>query len=160
QHGQGTDKYDNVHIGMNSRLDTLQAVVLLAKLSIFDDEVAARDAVAQRYAQALDGLVTVPRLAAGATSVWAQYTVVATERDRLQAGLRAQGIPSVVYYPRALTRQTAYRHYPNGPGGCPVSDRLAGSVLSLPMHAYLDAAQQQAVADAVRRIVTGGGSVA
>jgi len=153
QHGQGTDKYDNVHIGMNSRLDTLQAVVLLAKLSIFDDEVAARDAAARRYAALLDGAVAVPRLMDGATSVWAQYTIVAERRDALQAGLKARGVPSVIYYPRALTRQTAYRHYPSGPEGCPVSDRLADTVLSLPMHAYLDAAAQHRIAEAVRQAV-------
>ncbi|MGE0254678.1 MAG: DegT/DnrJ/EryC1/StrS family aminotransferase [Alphaproteobacteria bacterium] len=160
QHGQGTDKYDNIYIGMNSRLDTLQAVVLLAKLSIFDDEIAAREAVAQRYAGLLAGLVAAPRVAAGATSVWAQYTVVAANRDVLQAGLKARGVPSVIYYPRALTQQTAYRHFPSGPGGCPVSDRLAGTVLSLPMHPYLTAAHQQRIADALGQVIAGDASAA
>ena len=149
QHGQGTDKYDNVYIGMNSRLDTLQAAVLLAKLEIFDEEIVARQTAARRYDSMLDGIVATPRLAAGATSVWAQYTVVTDRRDRLQAALKARGIPSVVYYPRALTQQTAYRHYPAAPGGCPVSDGLASTVLSLPMHPYLDAATQERISGAV-----------
>jgi len=156
-HGKGTDKYDNVRIGLNSRLDTIQAAVLIEKLTIFADEIAARNRVAERYAAALSNVVAVPILTPGATSVWAQYTVriAGGRRDAVAAALREHGVPSAVYYPIPLHRQSAYAHYPAAPGGAPVSERLAGDVLSLPMHPYLDAETQARiaghVADAVAR---------
>ena len=156
-HGKGTDKYDNVRIGLNSRLDTIQAAILIEKLTIFADEIAARNRVAERYADALSNVVAVPRLAAGATSVWAQYTVRIPDgrRDAVAESLRKHDVPSAVYYPIPLHRQSAYAHYPVAPDGAPVSERLAGDVLSLPMHPYLDAETQARiaghVADAVAR---------
>jgi len=151
-HGQGSDKYDNVRIGMTSRLDTIQAAVLIEKLKIFADEIAARDEVARRYGEGLREVATVPAVPAGMTSVWAQYTI------RLEPGLRAglatalkgQGIPTAIYYPKPLHQQAAYRLFPVADGGLPVSERLAAEVISLPMHAYLDAATQDRVIGAVR----------
>ncbi len=151
-HGQGTDKYDNVRIGLTSRLDTMQAAVLIEKLKIFPEEIAARDAAARRYAQGLGDLVMVPKMPAGLTSVWAQYTIriTADRRDKVAAALRAEGIPTAIYYPIPLHRQQAYKAYPKGKGGLPVSERLAGEVLSLPMHAYLDETTQARIIEAVR----------
>jgi dTDP-4-amino-4,6-dideoxygalactose transaminase len=150
-HGQGRDKYDNVRIGMNGRLDTMQAAVLLQKLEIFADELDARMRIARRYNDALADVAKVPRLMQGATSSWAQYTIRVPERDRIASELKQQGIPTAVYYPIPLHRQTAYQHFPAAPGGLPVSDRLAAEVLSLPMHPYLDEETQDRIIDATRK---------
>ena len=150
-HGQGRDKYDNVRIGVNARLDTLQAAILLEKLAIFADELDARRMVAARY-EALGEYVQVPRVIAQATSVWAQYTVVVEDgRDALAAALKSEGIPTAVYYPRPLNLQSAYRRYPVAGGGLPVAEQLSRQVLSLPMHPYLDPGTQARIVDAVRR---------
>ncbi len=152
-HGQGSDKYDNVRLGITGRLDTMQAAILIEKLKIFEDEIAARNEVAARYARGLGNLVAVPRLASGCTSVWAQYTIrlpKGTNRDDFAAALRAQGIPTAIYYTRSMHQQTAYREYPVADGGLPASERLSDDVISLPMHAYLDEATQQRVIEAVR----------
>jgi dTDP-4-amino-4,6-dideoxygalactose transaminase len=152
-HGHGGDKYDNVRIGTASRLDTIQAAVLLEKLKIFPDEIVARSQVAQRYDEALADVAIVPRVPSGLVSVWAQYTirVPAGRRDALAAALRAEGVPTAIYYPIPLHRQQAYKQYPIGEGGVAVSNRLAAEVISLPMHAYLDAPTQDRIIDAVRR---------
>jgi dTDP-4-amino-4,6-dideoxygalactose transaminase len=152
-HGQGTDRYDNVRIGINGRLDTLQAAILIEKLAIFPEEIAARDRIAARYNEALGDVVTVPRLTPGATSVWAQYTVRLRGQDRnaIAKALAADDVPTAIYYPLPLHRQQAYRHYPVAGNGLPVSDRLAGDVLSLPMHPYLDVATQDRIVAALRR---------
>jgi dTDP-4-amino-4,6-dideoxygalactose transaminase len=149
-HGQGVDKYDNVAVGLNARLDTLQAAVLLEKLAIFDDELEARRRVAERYRAGLTGIVDVPCLREGATSAWAHYTVLVGDRSRVAARLHAAGIPTAVYYPRPLHAQAAYATCPRPPGGLPVAERLAGQVLSLPMHPYLDVATQDRIIAAVR----------
>jgi dTDP-4-amino-4,6-dideoxygalactose transaminase len=148
-HGQGTDKYDNVRIGFNARLDTIQAAVLREK----SDEIEARNRVAARYNALLEDWVTVPRIPEGVTSVWAQYTVrLASSRDRdlVAARLKAARVPTAVYYAKPLHRQAAYRDYPAAGNGLPVSERLANDVLSLPMHPYLDAAMQDRIAAAVK----------
>jgi len=152
-HGQGSDKYDNVRLGLTGRLDTLQAAILLEKLKIFEDEIAARNKVAQRYAQGLGNVVTVPYLASGATSVWAQYTIrlpAGTDRNAFAAALKAQGIPTAIYYPKSMHQQTAYRDYPVADGGLPVCEKLSEDVISLPMHAYLDEPTQERIIKAVR----------
>jgi dTDP-4-amino-4,6-dideoxygalactose transaminase len=152
-HGQGGDKYDNVRLGITGRLDTIQAAVLLEKLKIFDDEIAARNRVAERYAQGLGNVVTVPRLAKGHTSVWAQYTIrlpKGTDRDAFAAALKAQGVPTAIYYPKSMHQQTAYKNYPVADGGLAVSEHLSSDVISLPMHAYLDEASQDRIIHAVR----------
>ena len=151
-HGQGTDRYDNVRVGMTGRLDTIQAAVLLEKLKVFPDEIAARERIARRYNAKLADVVTVPHIANEHASVWAQYTVrlPAARRDGLAAALRTQGIPTAMYYPTPSHRQTAYRHYPVADGGLSVTDKLACEVISLPMHAYLDEATQDRIVAAVR----------
>ena len=152
-HGQGSDKYDNVRLGLTGRLDTMQAAVLIEKLKIFEDEIAARNAVAERYARGLGNLVTVPRLASGCTSVWAQYTIRLPEgadRDGFAAALKAQGIPTAVYYTKSMHQQTAYRDFPVAEGGLPASEKLSDDVISLPMHAYLDEPTQNRIIEAVR----------
>jgi dTDP-4-amino-4,6-dideoxygalactose transaminase len=156
-HGAGEDRYDNVRIGMNGRLDTIQAAVLIEKLRIFPDEIEARDHVAKRYNEALGDLATVPQVPSGLGSVWAQYTirVPAARRDPLAADLRAQGIPTAQYYPRPTHKQTAYADYPLAEGGLPVTDLLAQEVISLPMHAYLDEATQQRIVAGVRGALRG-----
>jgi dTDP-4-amino-4,6-dideoxygalactose transaminase len=152
-HGQGSDKYDNVRLGMTGRLDTMQAAILLEKLKIFDDEIAARNQVAERYARGLGNVVSVPRLASGCTSIWAQYTIRLPEgcdRDAFAATLKAQGIPTAIYYVKSMHQQTAYRDFPVAEGGLPACERLSEDVISLPMHAYLDEATQERVIRAVR----------
>jgi len=155
-HGQGADKYDNVRIGLTARLDTLQAAILIEKLKIFEDEIVARNDVAERYCEGLGNVVTVPRLALGCTSVWAQYTIRLpgrSNRDAFALALKAQGIPTFVYYPRSMHQQTAYRDFPVAEGGLGVSERLSGDVISLPMHAYLDEPTQNRIIAAVRGAV-------
>ncbi len=157
-HGQGSDKYDNIRLGLTGRLDTMQAAILIEKLKIFDDEIAARNKAAERYARGLGNLVKIPRLAPGCTSVWAQYTIrlpKGIDRDAFAAALKAQGIPTAIYYPKSIHQQTAYRHYPVAEGGLPVSEALSADVISLPMHAYLDEATQDRIIAAVRGAVAG-----
>jgi len=152
-HGEGRDKYDCVRIGFNGRLDTIQAAVLIEKLKIFPAEILARERIARRYSTGLADVATVPKLAPGSTSVWAQYTIrlAAGRRDKLAAALKPQGIPTAIYYPTPLHRQEPYQRFPVAEGGAPVSERLAEEVISLPMHAYLDEATQDRIIEAVRR---------
>ena len=156
-HGEGSGKYDCVRIGLNGRLDTIQAAVLLEKLKIFPEEIVARERVARRYSAALADVATVPKLARGSTSVWAQYTIrlPAGRRDELAAALKPQGIPTAIHYPVPLHRQEPYRRFPVAEGGAPVSERLAEEVISLPMHAYLDEATQDRIIAAVQRALRG-----
>jgi dTDP-4-amino-4,6-dideoxygalactose transaminase len=156
-HGEGSGKYDCVRIGLNGRLDTIQAAVLLEKLKIFPEEIVARERVARRYSAGLADVAAVPKLAQGSTSVWAQYTIrlPAGRRDELAAALKPQGIPTAIHYPVPLHRQEPYRRFPVAEGGAPVSERLADEVISLPMHAYLDEATQDRIVVAVRRALRG-----
>jgi dTDP-4-amino-4,6-dideoxygalactose transaminase len=156
-HGEGADRYDNVRIGLTARLDTIQAAVLIEKLKIFPDEIAERDRIARRYSQHLADVVQVPTVSNGTTSVWAQYTirVKAGGRAAFASALKAQGIPTAIYYPKPLHRQEAYRHFPADPSGLPVSDLVAEEVISLPMHSYLDGTTQDRIIAAVRRAVRG-----
>jgi dTDP-4-amino-4,6-dideoxygalactose transaminase len=156
-HGQGADRYDNVRIGVTGRLDTMQAAILIEKLKIFTDEIGARNRVAQRYNDALAEVAVVPNVPEGCTSVWAQYTIRLKpgRRDKLAGDLKAQGIPTAVYYPRPLHKLTAYTGFPLAEGGVPVCEKLADEVISLPMHAYLDAPTQDRVIAAVKRALAG-----
>jgi dTDP-4-amino-4,6-dideoxygalactose transaminase len=130
----------------------VQAAVLIEKLKIFPEEIEARDVVAKRYERGLADVAIVPKVPDGLTSVWAQYTIrLATgRRDALAAALKAQGIPTAVYYPIPLHKQAAYREFPIATGGLAVSERLSEEVISLPMHAYLDEPTQARIIDAVR----------
>ena len=142
-------KYLNMRVGMNSRMDTLQAAVLLQKLSIFPDEIEARNRVADRYAEGLSDVVTTPKVIAGGRSTWAQYTVETQDRDGLAAHLKAAEIPTAVYYPIPIHRQGVYSGYPTGPGGLPVTQAKAERVISLPMHPYLEPDVQDQIIAAV-----------
>ncbi|WP_439686859.1 UDP-2-acetamido-2-deoxy-3-oxo-D-glucuronate aminotransferase [Cupriavidus oxalaticus] len=146
-HGQDR-RYHHVRVGVNSRLDTLQAGILLAKLSVFDEELALRAQVAARYQDLLGraGVDTTPYIAPHNRSAFAQYTIRVPQRDALQERLKAAGIPTVVHYPIPLNRQPAVA---NAAASLPVGDALARQVLSLPMHPYLDAQDQQAVCAAI-----------
>jgi len=150
-------KYDIARVGLNGRLDTLQAAILIEKLKIFPEELAARQRVAARYSEALRNVVATPTVPPNTTSAWAQYTVIVPggARDRLAEELKAAGIATAVYYPRPLHHQAAYRHYPTA-GALDQSARLCREVLSLPMHPYLDAATQDRIAGAVRRGMASG----
>lgn len=150
-HGQGDDRYDHTRIGLNSRLDAIQAAILVEKLAIFSDEIAARNRVAARYSEAFSGVAATPTIADYATSVWAQYTLRLPGANRAQfcADLGELGVPTAIHYPKAVCQQEAYRHYPVAEGGTPVSQRLATEVVSLPMHPYLDEPTQQRIIDAV-----------
>jgi dTDP-4-amino-4,6-dideoxygalactose transaminase len=152
-HGGGSDKYDNVRLGLTARLDTIQAAVLIEKLKIFREEIETRNRVARRYNDALKDVATVPVVPEGYESVWAQYTIrlAPGKRDGLAKALQAEGIPTAIYYAKPLHKQTAYRHFPVAEAGVPVSERLADEVISLPMHAYLDEATQDRIVDAVCR---------
>lgn len=139
-HGQGGDKYDNVYIGMNSRLDTLQAAILLVKLEAFESELAAVNNAASAYTHRLSGLVTTPAIPPGYTSSWAQYTIITeneAQRDGLQRHLQQSGIPAMVYYPCPMHRQMAFANLRYRKCDCTVSQGLCSRVLSLPMHPYL-----------------------
>lgn len=155
-HGKGSHKYDNERIGLNSRLDTIQAAILIEKLAIYGDEIAARQIVAKRYSDGIDGALITPVVPDDCQSVWAQYTVrtkSGQNREVIMAKLKDAGVPTVVYYPRPLHQQTAYRNYPVDPNGLPVAEALAISVFSLPMHPYLDEEAQNRVIEAVRAVV-------
>jgi dTDP-4-amino-4,6-dideoxygalactose transaminase len=152
-HGRGAHKYDAVRVGLNSRLDTLQAAVLLQKLDVLAEEIERRQHVAECYAKELSDLVTVPTVGHDARSAWAQYTVRVPDRDRVAGRLRDDGIATGVYYPRALHQQPAYRDCPRPDSGLPVTEALAAHVLSLPMHPYLSEAAQERVIAAVNRAV-------
>ncbi len=152
-HGKGTDKYDNVLIGMNSRLDTVQAAVLLQKLSIFDEEIRKRQTAAEYYNAQLSDVVKTPDINPDIQSAWAQYTLCLEskeQREQVMAFCKDKGVPTMIYYPTPLSSQTAYKHYPCAPGGVPVSDRLSDTVMSLPMHPYLETDVQDYIVETLR----------
>lgn len=148
-HGKGGDKYDNVRIGVNSRLDTLQAAILIEKLTIFEDELKARDRIARAYSVALADIVEVPMLMSGAFSAWAQYTIKLDGRSAVQDRLKAVGVPTAVYYPIPMHRQSGYVDYPTA-SSLANAERLAKRVLSLPMHPYLDEDTQDVIVARVK----------
>jgi dTDP-4-amino-4,6-dideoxygalactose transaminase len=149
-HGQGPDRYDNVRVGINGRLDTLQAAILIEKLAIFEDEIAARNRVAVRYSEGLRDVAETPRVVPGAVSAWAQYTVRLKHRDAVATALKRRQVPTAIHYPKPLHLQSAYLGFPRPSGGLPVAERLAGEVLSLPMHPYLEPLVQDRIISAVR----------
>ncbi len=152
-HGEGADRSEAARIGITGRLDTIQAAVLIEKLKIFPDEILARNRVAARYSDTLADFATVPRVGNESSSVWAQYTlrVAPARRDALAVALKAEGIPTAIYYTKPLHRQPAYRDFPVADGGVPVSEQLSKEVISLPMHAYLEPPVQDRIIAAVRR---------
>lgn len=148
-HGQGAAKYETVRVGVNSRLDTLQAAVLLAKISIFAEEIVNRNALAERYSTALMAAVTVPKVPRGVVSAWAQYTLRVKDREAFQAVLAGDGIPTAVYYPLPMHLQPAYQEFGNGVGSLPVSEQLCREVISLPMNPYWTNDEIRQVVEAV-----------
>jgi UDP-2-acetamido-2-deoxy-ribo-hexuluronate aminotransferase len=148
-HGKGGQKYDIIRVGLNARLDTLQAAILLSKLTVFTDEIKARETVACRYDDALRNHVIIPERIKNHQSAWAQYTIRVRDRDIVAGQLKEQGVPTAVYYPLPMHLQTAYADYGNGPGSLPVSERLSAEVLSLPMHPYLNTETIETITNAV-----------
>lgn len=148
-HGQGADRYENVRIGVNSRLDTIQAAILLEKLKVFPTEIEMREAVAWRYNKAFasSNSIRVPHVIEGAQSVWAQYTIQVPDRTKLQADLKAKGIPTAEYYPIPLNAQKGYAQYPGAP--VPVCDRISRTVVSLPMYPDMEPGTQDRIIEAV-----------
>jgi dTDP-4-amino-4,6-dideoxygalactose transaminase len=155
-HGKGTQKYDNVRIGLNSRLDTIQAAILIAKLKLFSRELELRSMVAKHYAELLSDIVELPRLLPENSSAWAQYTLKIDSRDYVQKKLKDLGVPSVVYYPIPLSKQLGYQHYPSVKTGTSVSLALSNKVLSLPMHPYLSSDSQEFIAQELINIIGSG----
>ncbi|MCX5590194.1 DegT/DnrJ/EryC1/StrS family aminotransferase [Alcaligenes endophyticus] len=144
-HGKGRDKYDNVRIGVNSRLDTLQAAILLEKLAVFPDELEKRKALADSYQTQLSNTFNTPQVPTGYLSSWAQYTLVSDNRDDYIAKLKEKGIPSMVYYSTCMHQQTAFDRLGYQRDDFPVAEKLAKTVFSLPMHPYMSEAEQEQV---------------
>jgi dTDP-4-amino-4,6-dideoxygalactose transaminase len=155
-HGKGESQYDNVRIGLNSRLDTLQAAILIEKLAILEEEMEERQKVARRYADGLSDVVKVPAIPRGYRSAWAQYAIETEHRDAVRSALKEAGIPSVVYYEKPLHLQKAYEHYPRASAGLPVSETLPKRILCLPMHPYLAEADQDRIIATIRKAVAAG----
>jgi dTDP-4-amino-4,6-dideoxygalactose transaminase len=156
-HGKGPDMAEIAYLGLNSRLDSIQAAILLEKLRLFPDEIPARQERAERYNAGLSGAAETPRLRQGATSVWAQYTIVTDKRDALAKACRDAGVPTAIHYPHALNRLPPYRDMPTAPGGVPRAERLAERVISLPMHPYLGAEAQDFIIATVRAALAAPG---
>ncbi|HPV31139.1 MAG TPA: DegT/DnrJ/EryC1/StrS family aminotransferase [Deltaproteobacteria bacterium] len=150
-HGKGSDKYDNIRIGINGRCDTLQAAILLAKLEIFPEEMDLRQEVAGRYTDALrsSGDIQTPQVKDGRLSAWAQYSLVSGKKEDILDALKKAGIPTAIYYPKPLHLQGAYTYLGYKPGDCPVSEITAGKIFSLPMHPYLTKEEQQKITDVI-----------
>ena len=157
-HGKGSDRYDNVRIGMNSRMDSIQAAVLLVKLKAFaDHELVDINKVSARYTEKLKDIVKTPIVPEGFYSSWAQYTLQVENkevRNGLQAALKALDIPTAIYYPIPMHRQTAFNYLNINDNLCPISDQLADTVISLPIHPYLTEKDQDMICEAVRNYLT------
>ncbi len=159
-HGKGTDKYDNVRTGLNARLHTMQAAILLAKLEVFPWEIKKRQEVAKNYGSSLGsapGDLTLPHVPEGLQSVWAQYSVRSPRRDEIQAKLKEEGIPTAVYYSRPLHLQPVFEGLGYTPGDMPVSEKTSKEIFSLPMHPYLTQEAIRRIAEAFETIGEGKG---
>ncbi|MFC1585846.1 DegT/DnrJ/EryC1/StrS family aminotransferase [Fibrobacterota bacterium] len=148
-HGKGSEKYDNVRIGINGRLDTLQAAILLSKLEVFAEEFQTRQDMAARYSEGLKDLVTVPHVPEGYKSAWAQYSVLSPLRGEIMSGLKERGVPTAVYYPKPLHQQTAFAELRYEEGHLPVSEKVSKEIFSLPMHPYLRERDQNEIIDVI-----------
>jgi dTDP-4-amino-4,6-dideoxygalactose transaminase len=153
-HGQGSDRYENVRIGVNSRLDTIQAAILIEKLKAFPEEIEMREKVARRYSEAFraSNKIRTPHVIEGAQSTWAQYTIQVSDREKFQAGMMARGVPTAVYYPVPLSQQKGYRQFPSVL--TPASKRISRTVVSLPMHPDLDVITQDIIIEAALSAAT------
>jgi dTDP-4-amino-4,6-dideoxygalactose transaminase len=150
-HGQGADRYEIARIGLNGRLDSIQAAILSVKLPILDEELAARDHLASVYDEELKDVVTIPKRISGRQSAWAQYTIKTDRRTDIQAALKEADIPSAVYYPKPMHLQAPYRPYGAGEGSLPVSESICHRVMSLPMHPYLPDDDARRIGDIIRK---------
>ncbi len=148
-HGQGHHKYDNVRIGINGRLDTMQAAVLLAKLEIFDEELPLRNTIAARYSEMLKEKFVTPIIKPDRTCVWAQYSILSDARDEMVAKAKSRGVPTAIYYPKPLHLQPAFANLGYSTGDFPVSEEIAGRIFSLPMHPYLGREEQGYILNAL-----------
>lgn len=148
-HGKGKDKYDNVRIGLNSRLDTLQAAILLEKLAAFPDELVLRNKAASQYTGLLSAHCGTPHVPSGYLSSWAQYTLVSSDRDRVMAELKEKGIPTMIYYGTCMHQQTAFKDLGYADSDLPVASALAKQVFSLPMHPFMNQTQVAEISAAV-----------
>ncbi|MBN1983892.1 MAG: DegT/DnrJ/EryC1/StrS aminotransferase family protein [Chitinivibrionales bacterium] len=144
-HGKGSDKYDNIRIGINGRLDTIQAAILLSKLEIFPEEIELRQDVAQRYTRKLSEVVQTPLIPEGYISAWAQYSILTEKRQPLMNKLKEKNIPTMIYYPKPLHLQTAFAYLGYEKGSMPVSEKISDTIFSLPMHPYLDEKEQNEI---------------
>jgi len=149
-HGQGADRYEIARIGINGRLDSIQAAILSVKLTILNDELAARDHLASIYDEELKDVVMIPTRIPRRQSAWAQYTIKTNRRADVQAALNEAGIPSAVYYPRPMHFQAPYLPYGGGEGSLPVSETICDQVMSLPMHPYLPDDDARRVTEVIR----------
>ncbi|MEM7191990.1 MAG: DegT/DnrJ/EryC1/StrS aminotransferase family protein, partial [Pseudomonadota bacterium] len=152
-HGQGADRYEIARIGINGRLDSIQAAILSVKLPILNEELAARDHLASIYDEELTGAVTTPKRIDGRQSAWAQYTIKTDKRAEIQAALNEEGIPSAIYYPKPMHLQAPYLPYGGGEGSLPVSEAICHDVMSLPMHPYLPDDDARRIASIIRKAV-------
>ena len=151
-HGQAGAKYNHAIVGTNSRLDSLQAAILLVKLEVLGEELKRRDAIAALYDKAFNGKITIPHRIAGSQSAWAHYTIRHKDRDAFGARLAGVGVMTAIHYPKSLHHQPAFARFPTLPGGCPVSEKMAAEVISLPLHPYMDEEQIQRVIEAVLKL--------
>ena len=149
-HGQGKNKYDVVRLGMNGRLDSIQAAILSPKLKVFDEELELRESVARIYDEMLADVVQIPWRVPNSSCAWAQYTIKTDDREALQASLKEDGIPSMVFYPQPMHFQPAYKAYGDGPGSLPVGEKLCTQVMSLPMYPYMPREDTELVAEKIR----------
>jgi len=154
-HGQATsgNKYDNVRIGLNARMDTIQAAILLEKLKFYDEEIKMRNHVAALYSEQLEGLVKTPHVPEGQGSVWAQYSVQSEHRDKIIKGLKDKGIPTAIFYPIPIHLSTAYKHLGHSTDAFPVSEAVSKRIFSLPMHPYLEEKDIKTITDTIRQII-------
>jgi dTDP-4-amino-4,6-dideoxygalactose transaminase len=157
-HGKGRNKYDSIRIGINGRLDTLQAAILLAKIDIFPQEIELRQQVANRYTAMLNlrSDIQLPAVSEGYKSAWAQYSILAENeehRSNLQHRLNEAGIPTAIYYPKPLHLQTVFASLGYKKGDFPISEEYAGRIFSVPMHPYLVEREQEKIAEVVRRVI-------
>jgi UDP-2-acetamido-2-deoxy-ribo-hexuluronate aminotransferase len=150
-HGQGTDKYENVRIGINGRMDTIQAAVLLAKMEIFEEEISRRQIVARRYTDGLAGKFVTPTIPEGNRSAWAQYSIQSEEREQIMASLKKSGIPTAIYYPKPLHLQKAFSYLGYEKGQCPMAEAVADKIFCLPMHPYLEEKDQDLIINTLLR---------
>ncbi|OQX81480.1 MAG: aminotransferase DegT [Bacteroidetes bacterium 4484_249] len=150
-HGKGTHKYDNARVGINGRLDTLMAAILLPKVEIFAEEIELRQKVAKRYEEGLKDVIKTPFVKEHNISAWAQYSVLHPDREKVMAGLKEEGIPTAIYYPKPLHLQDAFVNLGYKYGDFPVSEKMASEIFSIPMYPYLGEEDQDKIIEAIRK---------